>query len=108
MQAASVKTRGPDHVARVTVQQAESHLASLIDEARRGEDVVITHNGEPAARLAPIAAADRRTRRGTARGLILPLADDFDAPLDDLREYMQRRLTSTRRRSSGLSATILD
>ena len=74
---------------RVTVQEAELHLSALIDDTRSGEEIVITRDTEPVARLVPVARARRRTRRGTGRGLVLHIAPDFDAPLECMREYMR-------------------
>ena len=31
----------------------------------------------------------RKPRFGSAKGLIIYMADDFDAPLEDFREYME-------------------
>jgi prevent-host-death family protein len=37
--------------------EAKTHLAELLDRVSRGETIVITRHGVPAARLVPIAAA---------------------------------------------------
>jgi prevent-host-death family protein len=66
----------------VSVYEAKTHLSKLLDRAAGGEDVVITRNGRPVARL--VAAQRRSTPRklGTLRGKI-KMARDFDAPLAD-------------------------
>jgi prevent-host-death family protein len=33
--------------------EAKTHLSSLLDEAERGEEIVITKHGRPVARLVP-------------------------------------------------------
>lgn len=35
--------------------QAKTHLPQLLDSVERGETIVITRNGRPAARLVPVA-----------------------------------------------------
>ena len=54
-----------------------------MDEALRGEEVVILLNNSPASKLVPAA----RAGFGTYKGQII-MADDFDAPLDDFADYM--------------------
>ncbi|MCX6359943.1 MAG: type II toxin-antitoxin system prevent-host-death family antitoxin [Armatimonadetes bacterium] len=73
----------------VTIGEAGARLAGLIDLAKRGEDVVITRDDVPVARLVCEVPRRPSPRRGTARGLVLRMADDFDAPLADFKEYMQ-------------------
>jgi prevent-host-death family protein len=59
----------------VELEEAKERLAELVEQAAQGEDVVITRNGKPLARIVPI----RRTRQfGSAKGLI-EMAEDFDA-----------------------------
>ena len=50
--------------------------------------VVITQNEQPVLKIVPVAAGQPRRRSGSAKGL-LTMADDFDAPLDDFKEYME-------------------
>jgi prevent-host-death family protein len=70
----------------VDLEQAKEHLDELVEQAARGEEVVITRNSRPLARLVPIE--HRKARQfGSAKGLI-EIADDFDAPLEDFRDYM--------------------
>jgi len=62
------------------VSAAKTHLSRLLDRAVRGEEVVITRNGKPIARVVP--AQQRRAPRklGALRGKVR-VAADFDAPL---------------------------
>jgi antitoxin (DNA-binding transcriptional repressor) of toxin-antitoxin stability system len=62
----------------------------LIHSLTRGGEVVITENEEPVARLVAAAPPERKPRRpGTLKGTVLYMAPDFDAPLDDFKEYME-------------------
>lgn len=72
----------------VDVKDLESRALELVDQAAGGEEVVLTRNGEPIAKLIPFTGTRPVKRRaGSAKGLI-EMADDFDAPLEDFREYM--------------------
>lgn len=70
----------------IDVSQAQARLAELVQEAARGEEVILTEGGEPVARIVPIAPAQGPREFGSARGLI-HMAEDFDAPLQDFQEY---------------------
>lgn len=72
---------------QINLQEAKRHLADLIDLALQGEEIIITHNDQPVLKLAPIIAPAPRRKAGSAKGLI-HMAPDFDAPLEDFRDYM--------------------
>jgi len=73
---------------QITVEQAMAKLAALVDAAMEGEDVVLVRGGHGAVRLVPVERPNRRPQFGSAKGLIA-MSDDFDAPLDDFRGYME-------------------
>jgi prevent-host-death family protein len=73
----------------VTIEEAQAHLGDLIEKLQPGEEVVITRNAEPVAKLVAAAAAPAPLRQpGLLKDKILYMADDFDAPLEDFKEYM--------------------
>lgn len=68
----------------LTVQEAQAKLNELIHDLKPGDEVVITDNDEPVARLLPTEQRPKAPRRpGTLRGTVTYMAPDFDAPLDD-------------------------
>ena len=73
---------------QVTIEQASQRLPDLLKASLAGEDVVIFENDRAIARLVPVEPATGQPRFGSAKGKI-QMADDFDAPLDDFREYME-------------------
>jgi prevent-host-death family protein len=64
----------------VSVYEAKTHLSKLLDRAASGEDVVITRNGRPVARLVPAQRRNTPRKLGALSGKIR-IARDFDAPL---------------------------
>jgi prevent-host-death family protein len=74
----------------VTIEDAQARLKELIEHLRPGEEVVITRDQKPVARLT-LAAEQEAPRRklGTLKGTVRYMAPDFDAPLDDFKEYME-------------------
>ncbi|HEV3051097.1 MAG TPA: DUF2281 domain-containing protein [Longimicrobium sp.] len=71
----------------IPVEEAQIRLPELIGEATDGEDVVIARADGTAVRLVPVEL-EGTPRFGSARGLFM-MRDDFDAPLEDFREYEQ-------------------
>jgi prevent-host-death family protein len=71
---------------KVNMHDAKSKLSELVAAAERGEDVVISRNGVPAARLVAITAEHAPVRLGVIAGEI-ELGPDFDAPLPDFDAY---------------------
>jgi antitoxin (DNA-binding transcriptional repressor) of toxin-antitoxin stability system len=74
----------------VTIEDAQAHLPELIDQLAPGEELVILRGDQPVAKLVGQAKPGRPPRRpGTLRGTVLYMAPDFDAPLEDFKEYME-------------------
>lgn len=71
----------------VDLQEAKEQFTELIELAASGEEIIISKNKRPFAKLTPIATPKRQRQFGSARGLI-EMADDFDEPLPDFQEYM--------------------
>jgi prevent-host-death family protein len=71
----------------ISIEEAQAQLTDLIHRLHSGDEVVITENDQPVARLLPTAAEPRQQPRqpGTLRGSVLYMAPDFDAPQEDFR-----------------------
>ena len=76
--------------APITVEEAQATLKELLGKLTPGEEIVITDGGKPVAKLVVTAGLPRKQRQlGTLRGTVLYMAPDFNAPLDDFKEYME-------------------
>jgi prevent-host-death family protein len=77
----------------VTIQEAQSRLTDLIHRLSPGEEIVITENDQPVARLVstPAVASKKARQLGTMKGSVLSMAPDFDAPLEDASEVLRFR-----------------
>jgi antitoxin (DNA-binding transcriptional repressor) of toxin-antitoxin stability system len=74
----------------ITTDEAQAKLKDLIHQLAPGEEVVITENQQPAAKLvseAPALSNPSRPGPGPCKGMISEMAPDFDAPLEDMKEY---------------------
>ncbi len=74
----------------LSIQEAQARLPDLVHGLTLGDEVVLVENDRPVARIVPAAAQTQRPPRrpGTLRGTVLYMAPDFDAPLDDFKEYV--------------------
>ncbi|MCK6425498.1 MAG: type II toxin-antitoxin system prevent-host-death family antitoxin [Burkholderiaceae bacterium] len=66
----------------VNIYEAKTRLSQLVDQAAAGEDVIVSRNGKPVARITQLAAPRPKVRFGVLAGK-LRIAEDFDAPLPD-------------------------
>ena len=66
----------------VNIHEAKTHLSRLVEEAARGDEIVIAKAGKPVARLVAIDDDHTARPRGLLKGKIW-IADDFDAPLPE-------------------------
>jgi prevent-host-death family protein len=72
---------------QVTLKEADGQLSQLIDKALHGEEIVITQDSKPLVKLVPVQEIKPRRQPGSAQSIILHIAEDFDAPLDDFKDY---------------------
>jgi prevent-host-death family protein len=88
--------RRPDHESRTcslfsgrTIEEAQAKLSELIDKLAPGEEVIITRNEQPVAKLVGQQRPIRKPRRpGSAKGKLVILAED-DEHLQDFKDYME-------------------
>ena len=78
-------------MANMTIEDAQAQLLNIIHQLAPGDEVVITENDQPVARLTPAKPVPLKKPRqpGTLRGTVLYMAPDFNAPLDEFKEYME-------------------
>jgi len=74
-------------MAQYNIAAAKARLSELVDRAIAGEEVIIARDNKPLLRLAPVHDPSKVLKPGSARGRIW-MSDDFDDPIDDVKEYM--------------------
>ena len=67
----------------VNIQDAKTHLSRLVEEAVQGEEIVIAKAGKPYVKLVPCGPGREPRVFGGWEGRVR-IADDFDAPSDDI------------------------
>jgi prevent-host-death family protein len=74
-------------VSTVTVEEAQTHLAELIDNLAPGEEVVIVRNAVPVVKLVGLPPEKPQPIPGRGRGKFIIVSED-DEHLQDFAEYM--------------------
>ena len=75
--------------ATITVEEAQARLKEIIHQLSPGEEIVITENQHPVAKLVSEQSPKPRLRPppGLGKGMITIVSDD-DEHLEDFTEYM--------------------
>ena len=71
----------------IDLNKVKENLTELVELAADGEEIVITKDHKPLVKLVSATEKKRQRLFGSAKGLI-KIADDFDEPLEDFKEYM--------------------
>ena len=75
-------------VQEIGAYEAKTNLSRLLRQTRAGQSFIITQRGKPVAELKPAPIKQAKAGRGDMKGNIW-VADDFCAPIEDMREYME-------------------
>lgn len=74
----------------VTVEEAQLRLKQLIDNLGPGEEVILTENNLPVAKLVGERSAHpERPAPGLGKGSILHISPDFDETPVEFKEYIE-------------------
>jgi antitoxin (DNA-binding transcriptional repressor) of toxin-antitoxin stability system len=73
----------------MTLEEFQPRIQEVIAGLNPGEPLVITQDGEPVATLTRSERKQWPCKAGSAKNKILWIAPDFDAPLEEFREYME-------------------
>ncbi len=73
---------------QINLAEASQNLPDLIEAALQGEEIIIIKDNQPLVKLTPVSPFKRPRQPGSAKGLIT-ISEDFDAPLEDFKEYME-------------------
>jgi prevent-host-death family protein len=68
----------------VSLYEAKTHLSALVERAAAGEDVVITKNGTPRARLVGLPQSQEPRKPSEAMRILWIDDDGFDAEDADI------------------------
>jgi antitoxin (DNA-binding transcriptional repressor) of toxin-antitoxin stability system len=71
----------------VPIEQAATQLAELVGMLRPGDEIVLTKQDRPVARIVPSKTASSRRQAGNCKGMLIIRQEDREH-LEDFQEYM--------------------
>jgi antitoxin (DNA-binding transcriptional repressor) of toxin-antitoxin stability system len=71
------------------LENMQMTLPELVDHLTPGDEVILTRNHQTVAKLVSETPKMSRPAPGLGKGSIIYMAPDFDAPLDEFKEYME-------------------
>ena len=73
-----------------TMEDVQARLPQILDELAPGEEVVITRGRQARGTVDGAGGLPKGVPvYGRGKGTVTYMAPDFDAPLDDFKEYME-------------------
>ena len=73
----------------VTLADAQTRLPELLEQLQPGEEITITDHGKPLAQVKKAERTSWPCKAGSYKKAEFWMAPDFDAPLDEFKEYME-------------------
>ncbi len=73
---------------QLNIAEAKTNFSKLIDKALLGEEVIIARGNKPLVKIVPVEVPQKNRIPGSGKGQLLEMADDFDLPVVDMKEYM--------------------
>jgi prevent-host-death family protein len=73
----------------VTIEEAQANLPDLLEQLQPGEEITITGHGQPLAQVKKVERTSWPCKAGSYKKPGFWMASDFDAPLDEFKEYME-------------------
>lgn len=75
-------------MANIAIEDISDFLAQAIRKLGLNEEIVLTENQRPIARLTSLPSLPGRARRGSMKDMIIAIAPDFDATPEGFEDYM--------------------
>jgi antitoxin (DNA-binding transcriptional repressor) of toxin-antitoxin stability system len=72
----------------ISIEEAQGHLAEIINKLAPGEEVVLTRENQPVATIRAALPSREPPKLGTLKGSILYIASDFDEIPEGFEDYL--------------------
>jgi antitoxin (DNA-binding transcriptional repressor) of toxin-antitoxin stability system len=81
--------KGERAMLTLNLDDAQARLREILAGLQPGEEIVLTDNGQPLAKLVKTERTSWPCEPGSAKDSIHWISPDFDAPLEEFKEYME-------------------
>jgi antitoxin (DNA-binding transcriptional repressor) of toxin-antitoxin stability system len=72
---------------QISIQEAETHIASVFTDVLKGEEIVVTDHDTPVLKMIPLARPSCRPKFGSLKGKIW-ISDDFNDTPEEFADYL--------------------
>ena len=72
----------------LSIDEASTKLGELVRSLAQNDEIVLTENDKPVARILPSGQVVKKRIAGTCRGMLEILDDSDDLILDHFKEYL--------------------
>ncbi|HXE55805.1 MAG TPA: hypothetical protein VN541_22465 [Tepidisphaeraceae bacterium] len=72
---------------QVSIEQAAARLEELVGSLGPDDEIVLTRDSRPVAKIIPSRAGPRQRRPGSCKGMLV-IREDDDEHLNDFKDYM--------------------
>ncbi len=76
-------------MAELNLADASDDLQAIVADLKEGSEMILTVEGLPLAKVVKLEQKRWPCKAGSAIGKVLWIAPDFDAPLEDFKEYVE-------------------
>ena len=73
---------------QVNIHEAKTNLSKLIKKVINGEEVIIAKGNKPLVKMVSLKGNRPKRTLGGAQGKVT-IAEDFDTPLEEFKDYMR-------------------
>lgn len=95
-------------MSQIMLEDTDSQLARLVQQVSIGDEVIILRDSTPVAKIVALPCVQPISQFGNAKDDLIYMADDFDAPMEDFKDYMQWLFCWIRTQSCGTPSATPD
>ncbi len=73
---------------QLNIADTKANFSKLVDKALLREEIIIARDNKPLVKIVPVEIPQKIRKPGSGKGQVIEMSDDFDQPIDDMKEYM--------------------
>ncbi len=73
----------------MALEEIKVSIVELVRSLQPGDELILTQDQQPVAKLVTQGGKQPRPAPGLGKGSVIYMAPDFDAPIEEMKEYME-------------------